>query len=62
MSTAGRLKTKVVSIPQNNGVDISELSDEELFFEQERISRVKVEINEIDLMIIFVRVLFNYEF
>jgi len=46
-----------VSIPQNNGVDISELSDEELFFEQERISRVKVEINEIDLMIIFMRVL-----
>ena len=42
MSTAGRLKTKVVSMPQNDGVDISELSDEELFFEQERISRVKV--------------------
>ena len=47
-----------MSIPQNNGVDISELSDEELFFEQERISRVKVEINEIDLMIVYMRVLF----
>ena len=58
MSTAGRLKTKVVSMPQNDGVDISELSDEELFFEQERISKAKVEINEIDLMIIFKRVLF----
>ena len=58
MSTAGRLKTKVVSIPQNNGVYISELSDEELFFEQERISKAKVEINEIDLMIVFMRFLF----
>ncbi len=47
-----------MSIPQNNGVDISEFSDEELFFEQERISKVKVEINEIDLMITFMRVLF----
>ncbi len=47
-----------MSIPQNNGVDISEISDEELFFEQERISKAKAEINEIDLMIIFKRVLF----
>ena len=58
MSTAGRFKTKVVSMPQNDGVDKSELSDEELFFEQERISKAKVEINGIDLMIVFTRVLF----
>ena len=56
MSTAGRFKTKVVSIPQNDGVDISELSDEKLFFEQERISKEKI--NEIDLMIVFIRVFF----
>ena len=45
-------------MPQNNGVDKSELSDEELFFEQERISKAKVKNNGIDLMIAFLRVLF----
>ena len=48
MSTAGSVKTKVVSIPQSNRVDISESSDEELFFEHERISTARIKIIELD--------------
>lgn len=50
MSTAGKGKTKVVSMPQSDRLDVSGSSDEDVFFEHERNNTISDKVIELNFM------------